>query len=146
METKNSLKIFSELSLTDKILVRQSSRFFAKRITAPTEKESTFSQLTQKQQLDYFTSCAKLGIIPDLSKPCKVQVSGIFGMDFVTEFKRFISESSVEQIASLLLEQYTEGTDEAKCITLWDAMGKKQITASPKPAKETEETEESEAE
>lgn len=146
MNTTTELKSFSALSLTDKLIVRQSARFFAKRITAPTEKETTFGQMTQKQQLDYFTSCAKLGVIPDLSKPCKVQVSGIFGMDFVTEFKRFISESSVEQIASLLLEQYVDGSDEAKCITLWSAMGNKQIIASPKPAKETEESEESEAE
>ena len=124
-------------------IVKQSAKMIGRAICADSYKEVEYSKLNQAKKLELLESAMRNGKPVNFSEPVKVELPGLYGINFLEALQILFKTRSIAEIVSLYHAEFKptkegEISDAYKVTSLWFEMDGKQILPVPEPAKKAE--------
>ena len=129
-----------ELSKTEKAVLSQSAKWLGRAISAPDYKMVDYSTLTQAKKLSLLEAAMHSGKPIDFSEQIRIELDGLYGIEYLAALKEFFAAFSLSDIVMLLNAEFKptkegEVSDAYKVTSLWLEMDNKQVLPVPEQAK-----------
>ena len=124
-------------------IVKQSAKMIGRAICADSYKEVEYSKLNQAKKLELLEAAMRSGKPIDFSKPVRVELPGLYGINFLEALQVLFKTKSIAEIVALYNSEFKptkegEVSDAYKVTSLWLEMDNKQVLPVPEQVKKPE--------
>lgn len=121
-------------------IVKQSARMIGRAICAASYKEVEYSKLNQAKKLELLEAAMRSGKPVNFSEPVKVELPGLYGIDFLEALQVLFKTKGIAEIVALYNSEFKptkegEVSDAYKATSLWLELDNKQVLPVPEQVK-----------